>query len=390
MISVAEALSQLFDQIAPLDAELVPLRQAGGRVLVSEVSANRNQPPFPSSVMDGYAVRGALAKPGARFRVVGEAAAGHRFEGEFNPQEAVRIFTGAPVPMGLDRVIIQEDVTIDGDWITLNDALDSSLYVREAGSDFAIGDEILPPKRLTGADLSLLAAMNIPEVPVARRPSVALIATGDELVMPGEKPGEDQIIASNIFGLAELIEAEGGIARILPIARDNKASLVQAFELAQGNDLIVTIGGASVGDHDLVGDVAMELGLQRAFYKIAMRPGKPLMSGRIGASVLLGLPGNPVSALVCGHIFLRPALRAMQGLPAVALPRRSAPLSKDVGPNGPREHYMRASLASDGVKVAERQDSALLSVLAEANILAIRPPRDPARKAGELVEYIDL
>ena len=390
MISVDQALSQIFEQITPLASEMVPLRQAPGRILVEDVVSKLNQPPFRTSIMDGYALRNDQVVPGTRFKVIGEAAAGHRFTATVREGEAIRIFTGAPLPEGADRVVIQEDVVAEDGEIVLNDSLDNARYVREIGSDFAKGDIIEAPRRLTGSDVSLCAAMNVSEVSVARRPSVALMATGDELVMPGESPGEDQIVASNIYGLASLIEDEGGIARILPIARDNKASLVQAFELAQGNDLIVTIGGASVGDHDLVGQVAVELGMKRAFYKVAMRPGKPLMAGRLGGSVLLGLPGNPVSALVCGHLFLRPALRAMQGLPAEALPRQQAPLAAPLAANGVREHYMRAQLGDRGIAAANSQDSALLTVLAGANALIVRPPHDPERAVGEIVEYIEL
>ena len=232
--------------------------------------------------------------------------------------------------------------------------------------------------------------MNVPEVTVHKRPIVALIATGDELVMPGETPGSDQIVASNALGLAGLVEQAGGNARILPIAKDNEGSLHQAFDLARGADLIVTIGGASVGDHDLVGKVAKERGLERSFYKVAMRPGKPLMAGRIDGTALIGLPGNPVSSLVCGKIFMQPLIRAMCGDTSETTLRRPATLAHDIRSNGPREHYMRATLSGGTVSVADRQDSGLMSVLANANALVVRPPHDPARKAGEVVEVIEL
>ncbi|NNE81269.1 MAG: molybdopterin molybdotransferase MoeA [Silicimonas sp.] len=386
MISVDEALGHVFSLADPMAAESVPLRLAAGRVLASPVSATRNQPPFRASVMDGYAVAGTFDT----YRVVGEAAAGHGFETPLAPGTCVRIFTGATVPDGADRVIIQEDVTRDQDQISVQGNADSKLYIRDIGADFKVDDQLSAPRRLTPADVALIAAMNVPEVNVSRRPEVALIATGDELVMPGETPRPDQIIASNAFGLAALAEEEGAKARLLPIARDTRPSLEAAFELAASADLIVTIGGASVGDHDLVGEVAADLGLSRAFYKIAMRPGKPLMAGRLGGTPMIGLPGNPVSSMVCGHVFLRPMLRAMQGLAAAPLPINTAALATDLAANGPRQHYMRACLAEGRLTVAERQDSALLSVLSKANALIVRPPHDPARSVGDMVGFLSV
>ena len=390
MISVDEALGHLFDLLTPLGTEVVPLRQASGRVLATPVVASRNQPPFAASVMDGYAVASQAVSPGDGFHVVGEAAAGNAFEGAIKDGEAVRIFTGAPVPEGAHRVVIQEDVSREDDWIVVSENPDSKLYIRELGADFKVGDEIESPRRLNPALIALVAAMNVPEVEVSRRPKVALLATGDELVMPGEAPGPDQIIASNAFGIAAALEQEGAETRILPIAHDNEASLTACFDLAHGADLLVTIGGASVGDHDLVGKVAADLGMERAFYKIAMRPGKPLMAGRLNGMPVVGLPGNPVSSMVCTHIFLRPLVRAMQGLPKSAMPLRSAPLAEAIGSNGPRQHYMRARYADGVLSVAKRQDSALLSVLSHANALVVRPPLDPVRDAGETVDFVDL
>ncbi|MGC9368377.1 MAG: gephyrin-like molybdotransferase Glp [Paracoccaceae bacterium] len=390
MISVEEALSHVFDLVAPVDIETVPLAEAAGRVLAEPVRAKRSQPPFAASAMDGYALNGTEAEPHAMFKVIGTAAAGHGFDGRVGAGQAVRIFTGAPVPEGATRVIIQEDVTARGDMITLGDALDAGPHIRTAGNDFAEGATVEAPRRLSPADLSLLAAMNVPELPVRRRPVVAIIATGDELVMPGEEPGPDQIIASNSFGLKALVEAEGAEARLLPIARDTRASLETVFGLAEGADLILTSGGASVGDHDLVGDVAAGLGMEQSFYKVAMRPGKPLMAGRMGGAAMIGLPGNPVSSLVCGHVFVRPALRAMLGLGAAPAPRHKGVLAAPIGANGPREHYMRARVTPEGLSVFDRQDSALLSVLAEADALVIRPPHDGPRDAGDTVDYLPL
>jgi molybdopterin molybdotransferase len=394
MISVAAALDALFALVRPLGPERVPLVRAAGRVLASPVVAGRNQPPFAASAMDGYAVSRTDAVPGAVLTLIGESAAGQRFAGRIGPGQTVRILTGAPLPDGADRVIIQEDVTRDGPRITLTGHLDAADHVRTAGADFAAGATVDAPRLLTPADIALMAAMNIADVPVTRRPDVALIATGNELVQPGETPGPDQIIASNAYGLHAMLAGLGAAPRLLPIARDNRAALEQVFALAASADLIVTIGGASVGDHDLVGEVALGLGLERAFYKIAMRPGKPLMAGRMardqGGAMMIGLPGNPVSAMVCGTVFLAPVIRAMLGLPAGAAPRQSVRLGAPLPENGPREHYMRARRTGDTVTAFDRQDSALLTVLAGADCLLVRPPLDGPRQKGEPVEVIDL
>jgi molybdopterin molybdotransferase len=391
MISVEEAQARVLALVPRMPAEKVPLAEAAGRFMCEPASARRNQPPFPASAMDGYALADPAA-PGDAFSVVGMAAAGHAFEGRIGPGEAVRIFTGAPVPPGATRVIIQEDVDAEDDRIILRDNLDPGTHIRPMGQDFRQGDS-LQPRLLKASDLGLLAAMNISEPLVARRPVVALIATGDELVMPGETPRDDQIIASNAFALKAMVEAEGARARLLPIARDTEADLLTVLTLAEGADLIVTIGGASVGDHDLVGRVTESLGMERAFYKIAMRPGKPLMAGRLRGVPMLGLPGNPVSAIVCGHLFLLPMIRAMLGRPAIR-PTSRATLSSEVGANGPRAHYMRARLApSPGlpeISPFDRQDSALLRILTEADALLIRPPNDPPRQAGDAVDYLPI
>ncbi|SIT77033.1 molybdopterin molybdotransferase [Yoonia rosea] len=390
MISVDEALSHLFALTSPLDAEDVPLIKAHGRVLAKDVHATRNQPPFTASAMDGYAVDATSIKTGQTYEVIGEAAAGHAWQGQVGPAQAVRIFTGAPLPEGTDHVIIQENVTRAGDTITLDDSANDTPFVRPAGTDFKAGDAIRAPRVLTPSDIALLASMNIATLSVTRRPSVAIIATGDELVQPGETPGPDQIIASNSYGLAALIRQLGADPRLLPIARDTRASLALAFDLAADADLIVTIGGASVGDHDLVGEVAADKGMDRAFYKVAMRPGKPLMAGRIGRTTMIGLPGNPVSAMVCGHVFLAPVIRKMLGLGAQPALRETHALAKPAPANGPREHYMRAHLGPEGVTIFDRQDSALLTVLAASNCLAVRPINDPARNTGDQIDIIRL
>ncbi|MCZ0810792.1 MAG: gephyrin-like molybdotransferase Glp [Pseudomonadota bacterium] len=390
MITVDEALDHLFSLVSPLDIETVPLSEAAGRVLARDALAARDQPPFAASAMDGYALDGAAARPGAEFTVIGEAAAGHGFEGALGPGEALRIFTGAPLPEGADRVVMQEDVTRSGARITLGDKVGEASHVRPAGADFKAGDRFAAPRRLGAADIALLASMNLPMLDVRRKPRVALISTGDELVMPGDTPGPDQIIASNTFGLKAMLEGLGAEARILPIARDTSASLETAFGLASGADLVITIGGASVGDHDLVGAVAAGLGMEQAFYKVRMRPGKPLMAGRMGRAAMIGLPGNPVSAMVCGHVFVAPMIRAMLGLGAQPAPRLSAALAHDLPAGGPREHYMRAEIRDGRITPAARQDSALLSVLASANALMIRPADDPPRRAGDMIDYLPL
>lgn len=390
MIPVDEALARIFALCPPLATERAPLAQAAGRVLAEPVAARRDQPPFAASAMDGYAVAGPVA-PGQSFRVIGEAGAGHAFTGRLGAGEALRIATGAPLPAGADRVVIQEDTDRAGDTITLRGGMETATNIRPAGSDFRAGDRISAPRRLRPVDLTLIAAMGAAEVRVTRRPVVALIATGDELVMPGEDPRPDQIVASSVFALKAAVEAEGAEARLLPIARDTEAHLRAVFEMARGADVIVTTGGASVGDRDLVRPVAEALGAELALWKIAMRPGKPLMAGRLMDALFLGLPGNPVSSLVCAELFLLPALRALMGLGAWPAPTRTALLSQPVDANGARAHYMRAALEPDGrIRAVSRQDSAMVSVLAGSDALLIRPPHDPARPEGHPVRYVPL
>ncbi len=390
MITVEEARALLFDLVSPLPSEGVRLAQSAGRVLAQDVVAGRNQPPFAASSMDGYAVKAAEVELHAMFKVVGESAAGHRFDGQVGPGQAVRIFTGAPVPEGADFVVIQEDTDRRGDLITITDDPGPKTNIRPAGVDFEIGTTLSAPRLIRAEDVALMAAMNTPRVTVARKPVIALISTGDELVMPGEEPGPDQIIASNTFGLQALLEGLGATVRVLPIARDTFSSLETAFGLAHGADLVVTIGGASVGDYDLVSDVSQGLGMERSFYKIRMRPGKPLMAGRIGETAMVGLPGNPVSAMVCGYLFLAPMVRRMLGLDHVVPPFRTALLTEPLSKNGPREHYMRAVLSDAGIAACADQDSSLLSVLAQANALLMRQPHDPAREIGETVQYLPI
>ncbi|MEH7827492.1 molybdopterin molybdotransferase MoeA [Gemmobacter denitrificans] len=391
MISVEEALDRVLALARPMGVEEVPLAEAHGRWLAHAAVARRDQPPFDASAMDGYAVAGP-APLAARFRVIGEAGAGHGFAGHLAPGECLRIFTGAPVPQGATRVVLQENVQRDGEIITIAETSEND-NIRLRGSDFAAGAEV-GPRRLSANDLALLAAMNVPRLTVRKKPELAIIATGDELVMPGEEPGPDQIIASNSFAIKALAEMAGARVRLLPIARDTEASLRAVFELARGADLVVTIGGASVGDHDVVARLAESLGLDRDFYRIAMRPGKPLMAGRLHGAPMLGLPGNPVSAIVCAHLFLLPLIRAMQGDPTPRPQPRHAMLACDTGPTGPRTHYMRAHLSAGPnlphITPFRDQDSALLGVLSQADALLIRPLGDGPRAAGERVEYLPI
>lgn len=392
MISVDEALARCFALTRALETETVPLRAATGRVMPQPAVARLTQPPFPASAMDGYALQGDPA-PGDRFTVIGEAGAGHAFAGTIGSGQAVRIFTGAPVPEGATRVVIQEDVVAEGRTITLRPNADKGTHIRPAGQDFRKGDT-LSPRRLRPNDVALLASMNIPEVTVTRRPVVAIIPTGDELVMPGETPRADQIIASNSYALAAMVESEGAEARLLPIARDTEEELFTVLSMTEGADLVVTIGGASVGDHDLVGRVAESMGMERAFYKIAMRPGKPLMAGRLRGIPMLGLPGNPVSSIVCGHLFLLPMVRALLGLGEHPPETRRAILAQDTPANGPRTHYMRARLSpGPGLPLIapfDRQDSALLTILTEADALMIHAKDGPALPADTEVDYLPI
>jgi molybdopterin molybdotransferase len=393
MLSVPEALARLLALVAPMGTETVGLAEAGGRVLAADAVAARDQPPFAASAMDGWAVRAADARPGARLRVIGEAPAGRAFAGRLGPGEAVRLFTGAPMPEGADAVLIQEDGDAEGAVVTVREGAGAGAHVRPRGLDFRAGARLKAPRRLSPGDVALLAAMNVPEVAVARRPRVALIPTGDELVEPGERPGDDQIVASNHYGLAALLAAKGAEPWLRPIVPDTAAALTAALaEAAAGADLVVTLGGASVGDYDLVKGALGAEGL--AFYKVAMRPGKPLIGGRIAGRPMVGLPGNPVSALVSGWVFLVPVIARMLGLPGDPPTRRRARLAAPLGAGGPREHYMRARLAPGEdlplVTAFGEQDSSMLSFLSEADALLVQPAHAPPAQAGTVVEVVVL
>lgn len=392
LLPVAVALERVLENVPAPAEEIVPITEASGRVLARDLAAKLTQPPFAASAMDGYAVFGDGPAPvGDRWTVVGEAAAGRRYAGDVSPGEAVRIFTGAPVPSGCGTVVIQEDVSRTGDTIIAIDTTAAGANIRRAGNDFSEGDVLLARgRRLDAHTVTLAAAMGYGEVPVARRPVVALLATGDELVAPGTRPGPDQIVSSNPVGLAALVSEAGGIARPLGIAPDRMEALKARIQEARDADILVTIGGASVGDHDLVGAALKDEGLDLAFWKIALRPGKPLMFGRLEGTRVLGLPGNPVSALITARVFLAPLIKALLGEAYAAGAMETAILAKPIEANGPRLHLMRAKLGRDGdgtlvVTPLPSQDSSLLSALAKADCLIRRLPGAPAAHAGEPV-----
>lgn len=391
LLPVDEALARVLDGAGPLAAELVDLSQAAGRVLAADVVARRPQPPFAASAMDGYAVRAAdLAQVPARLAVIGESAAGLGFDGRLGAGEAVRIFTGAPVPEGADAILIQEDAVLRDDGaIEAAEAVPPGRHIRRAGLDFEAGDRLLPAGRaLDAVALSLAAAANQARVSVVRRPLVAILATGAELVAAGAEPLPEQIVASSGIGIAALVRDAGGTVLDLGIEPDDLPRIRAAIRRARdaGADVIVTLGGASVGDHDLVGKALADEGMTPGFWKVAMRPGKPLMSGRFGETRVLGLPGNPVSSLVCGHLFLKPLVAALAGLP-LAAELHEAVLGEAMPANDHRQDYVRASVArQDGTLVARPfpvQDSSMLRTLAAANALIVRSPHAPPAAIGD-------
>jgi molybdopterin molybdotransferase len=391
MLSVAEALARVLADVAPLDAEMVPLADAFDRVLAADVAANLTQPPFTSSAMDGYAVRRADVRSlPAKVKVIGQSAAGHPFTGQIGVREAVRIFTGAPVPPSAGLIVIQENVKAEGDHAEIR-ALSAEDFIRPAGCDFAQGDTPLKEgRRLTARDVMLAAQMNHVELPMRRLPKVAIIASGDELVEPGEPLGGGQIVSSVPVALAAIVRKAGGLAYPLGIARDTMESLAEKIDSAAGADILVTIGGASVGDHDLMHLALEAAGFAMNFHNIAMRPGKPLMFGAREGMRVLGLPGNPVSAFVGATLFLAPLVTMLRGEPVVDR-ARTATLAAPLDENGPRQTYMRAKFVDgSAVEALASQDSSLVSRLAEADCLIVRPPYAAPLRAGEQVLILPL
>jgi molybdopterin molybdotransferase len=392
LLPAAEALARILDGVKPTATEIVPLAQAQNRILAKPVLAKRDQPPFQSSAMDGYAVR---AGDSPVLKVAGTSQAGAGYRGTLKPGTAIRIFTGAPVPKGADAVLIQENAKREDDRITVLEPVSPNQNIRRKGLDFAKGDVLIEAgTRLTARHMMLAAAANCAELSVRARPRVAILSTGDELVAPGEKPGSDQIVSSNSTGLAALIHQCGGEPVELGIVPDNLTKIRRAIRKAEGCDVLLTTGGASVGEHDLVQAALDAEGIKLSFWKIAMRPGKPLMFARKARQRILGLPGNPVSAFVCARLFLKPLLDSLLGLNAAEAPSKAL-LAAPLKANGDRQDYIRARLArgADGRLTAEpfaTQDSSMQRLLSQANGLIIRPPFTPASDAGATVDVLEL
>ena len=391
MISFEHALSKLLFLANKIDVEEVKLEEAYSRVLASEAISSRDQPPFDASSMDGYALKKIDKLPNKKLLVVGKVAAGKSFKGTIKKGEAVRIFTGAPVPSGANSILIQEDAEELDNFIKIRQKVEKNDFIRKKGCDYKAGKILLKKgKILRSFDIALLASMNIPLLKVTRRPRVSIISTGDELVAPGNLPNNNQIVASNTYGLKALLNKWGATSHILPIARDNKTSLKKALDLAVPADLVITIGGASVGDHDYVSEVFNKIKVKHSFYKVAMRPGKPILAGKNNNTIFVGLPGNPVSALVCAHLFLNPLIGKMLGTNELNNIEKKGFLQNDLPKNAVRKHFMRAFLKNGQLAVSKKQDSSLLSVLQKANALVIRQPNEPSAKKGDLITYIEL
>jgi molybdopterin molybdotransferase len=397
MLSVDEALARILDGAAPTHAVRVPLADAAHRVLAENLPATMTQPPFDASAMDGYAVRGAdVTTVPVRLSLIGEARAGQSFEGTVGSGQCVRIFTGAPVPAGADAIVIQENTRADGSSVEIVEGTPDPAHIRPRGGDFEDGQVLLQTGRTLDARAILLAAaMGQGTLAVRRKPVIAVLATGDELVEPGQQPGPDQIISSNPYGLAAMIAAAGAEPRLLGIARDTRAALDEKIAAADGADVLVTTGGASVGDHDLVAPALKARGMALAFWKIAMRPGKPMLFGKLGEQRVLGLPGNPVSALICGRVFLLPLIDRLLGRALSPASPVRARLTEPLDRNGPRQHFMRAVTTRDEtgallVTPQVSQDSSLMSPLAASNALLVRAVNAPALPAGADVEVLPM
>lgn len=395
MISVEDATARSLALAPQMSAEWISLAEAAGRALAAPIVSRLTHPPFDASAMDGYAVRAAdVAQVPKTLKIVGAAQAGGAYAGVVGSGEAVRIFTGAPLPNGADAIVIQENVDAEGDSIVVRESSLAGKHIRRRGYDLAEGGTLVGAGvRLSAVHLALAAAGNVPWISVARRPRVAVLATGDELVRPGEPIGPHQIVSSNTIGIGALARAAGADVIDLGIARDSRDAIADRIEAAQGADVLVTLGGASVGDHDLVQSVLSGLGYALDFWKVAMRPGKPIMLGRRGTQTVFGLPGNPVSAFVGALLFLRPVLLQAQGLDP-ALPVAFARISKGLAANDKRADFLRGTLAHDGahttVTPVPSQDSAMLSALAASHALILRAPHAPAVEAGSEVAIIPL
>ena len=393
LMTVEEALERVLASATPVSSETISIVDAHGRTLARPLAAKRTQPPFRASAMDGYAVRGAdVAVKGAVLSVKGEAAAGLAFQSSILPKEAVRIFTGAPVPEGADTILLQENAIRDGDSVTVEVPEKAGRHVRDVGLDFNTGEKLLHTgQRLRPRSVALAAAMDHAFVDVFRKPRIAILATGNELVMPGEDAGPDQIVASNHLAIAGMVMEAGGVPELLGIATDDFSSLEAAIDRAEaaGADVLVTIGGASVGDHDLVQSALTKRGMELGFWRIAMRPGKPLIFGRLGKMLILGLPGNPVSSIVCGTLFLQPLIRALQADPFAGEDlTEPAILGADVLANDKRQDYLRARLSGADTDLPrvipfDIQDSSMLRIASEAQALLVRPPHAPAGRQGD-------
>ena len=396
MISVDEARGRILEALRPTPSEVVALAEAWNRVVAQDVVARLTQPPADVSAMDGYALRAEDGGLGARLTVIGEAPAGHPFGHGVGVGEAVRLFTGSVVPDGADAILLQEDATRDGAIVEVNEAVVQGRHIRRAGKDFSVGDVVVPRgRRMTARDIGVAAAANHPWLSVHRRPRVAILATGDEIAMPGEPIPPGGIVSSNSHALAALVRAGGGEPVVLPVARDEHAAIGAVADAVAGIDMLVTTGGASVGDHDLVIEALKARGMTLDFWRIAMRPGKPLLFGQLGAMPVLGLPGNPVSAMVCAILFLLPALSRLSGLPGAPPPVTSAILGAGVKANDQRADYLRAAIDLDSagrivVFPFAVQDSAMLRRLAAADALVLRAPHAPALAEGAEVGIIRL
>ncbi len=395
-LSVDEARDRILAVLRPTSAEVVPVAGAWNRVTAEPVLSRLTQPPADVSAMDGYGLRAVDGTLGASLSVIGAAPAGHPFMGQVGAGEAVRIFTGSVIPDGADSVLLQEDATRNGDILVVNEAVVLGRHIRRAGQDFAQGDAVIPAgRRLTARDVGLAAAANHPWITVHRRPRVAILATGDEIALPGEPIPTGGIVSSNSHALAALILALGGEPIVLPIARDTTEAVAAVADAVHGMDMLVTTGGASVGDHDLVIAGLQTRGLVVDFWQIAMRPGKPLLFGTLGAVPVLGLPGNPVSALVCAILFLLPSIARMSGLPAAPPPVTRAIAGTALRENDRRADHLRSTIATDAdgrivVTPFPVQDSSMLRRLALADALILRPPHAPALPAGAEVPIIRL